>query len=181
MRSEEGTADSAAIARGDLVSAVGGVLLLALMFFTAWYGIDQLPSRSSAGAARATSENAWHALSLVRWVMLLTVVVAISAAIVHATQRSHGAKTRTGIAVTSLAALTALLLVYRVLIAFPTPDQVVDQKLGAMLGLLAALGMVVGGFATARAERSSSRAGAQRVRAGDAVGAAAGRASVSRR
>jgi hypothetical protein len=52
-----------------------------------------------------------------------------------------------------LGTVTAAALVYRVLVALPAPAQVVDQKLGAFLGLLCALGIAYGGLESRRAER----------------------------
>jgi hypothetical protein len=141
------------IGRGELMSALSALVLLALMFLTAWYGVDQLPSRFLAGAGRATSETAWQGLTIVRWVMLLTIVVALGSVIVHLTQRSHGNQTDTGGLIAMLGTVTFALLIYRVLIALPTPYKVVDQKVGAMLGLLCALGIAVGGLESMREER----------------------------
>jgi hypothetical protein len=135
------------------MSGLSALALLVLMFLTAWYGDDQLPSRVHAGAGRATSETAWQGLTIVRWVMLLTVLVALGSVIVHLTQRSHGNQTETGALITALGTVTFALLVYRVLIALPTPYKVVDQKLGAMLGLLCALGIAIGGLESMREER----------------------------
>ena len=41
--------------------------------------------------------------------------------------------------------MTALLLIYRVLIALPAADRITDQKLGAVLGVVCALGIALGG------------------------------------
>jgi hypothetical protein len=39
-----------------------------------------------------------------------------------------------------------VLLIYRVLIVLPGPGTVIDQKLGAILGLVCALGIAWGGY-----------------------------------
>jgi hypothetical protein len=54
-----------------------------------------------------------------------------------------------------IATLTAGLLVFRVLIVLPSPDRVVDQKLGAVLGLLASLGIAYGAYEAVREQRMS--------------------------
>jgi hypothetical protein len=143
---------------GELISAGSALVLLALMFGVKWFGIDRLPGHAS-GVARETSVNAWQAMSIVRWLMLLTIFVAIGSALLHASQRSHGTTTDTGAAVTILGALTALLLIYRVLIDLPSSSQIVDQKVGAVLGILSALGIALGGHTSMRHERFGSRAG----------------------
>src|SRR5205823_5250236 len=127
--------------RGDTIAAFSALLLLAAMFLTDWYGVVALPGRASAQSGISSAVNAWQALSTVRWLMLLTIAVAIGAAALHWSQSAHGAMTDTGMAVMGLGAVTAALLVYRVLIAFPKPAEVVDQKLGALLSLVFAFGI----------------------------------------
>jgi hypothetical protein len=141
---------------GELISAGCAVLLLVLMFATKWYGVNELPGASS-GAGRSTAVDAWHALTLLRWLMLLTIIVALAAPALHLTQRSHGVTTSTGGTVAALGTITALLLIYRVLINLPSSDQVVDQKLGAVLGVLSALGIALGGHGSLRAQRLRAR------------------------
>jgi hypothetical protein len=130
--------------RGELVSAAGALLLLVLMFLFEWYGLDGIPGRSQV----STAENAWHGLTVTRWLMLLTIVVTLGSLIIHATQRDHGAKTDTSGVIAILGTLTALLLTYRVLIDTPSPATIVDQKLGAYLGVLSAIAIALGGYDT---------------------------------
>jgi hypothetical protein len=139
---------------GELLSAVSAVLLAAVMFSLEWYGVAGVPGRSRL----TSSENAWSALTSVRWLMVVTIVVAVGALPLHASQRGHGAKTNTGWAVMLLGAATAVLLVYRVLIVLPPGDQVVDQKLGAILGLLCAVAVAFGGWQTTQGERQLTEA-----------------------
>jgi hypothetical protein len=156
--------------RGAGVSAASAVLLLVLMFGTAWFGVVALPGRSSTRSGIVRTENAWQAMTLVRWVMLLAILVTLGSVVLHLSQRSHGAATETGAVVTSLGSATAVLLAYRVLISLPTPDRVVDQKLGAVLGLVCAVGIAIGGYESLREERRLAENVVQRSRAGVASG-----------
>src|SRR2546423_6139214 len=122
------------VTRGELISAAGAVLLLVTMFALKWYGVDGIPGRSEI----STAETAWQGLTFIRWLMLVTVIAPIGSLILHASQHSHGAQTDTEWTITALGALTSGLLVYRVLIDLPAPAAVVDQKLGAYLGILSA-------------------------------------------
>jgi hypothetical protein len=140
---------------GELLSAVCALCLLIAMFALEWFGVDGVPGRTRS---LAWAENAWHGLTLVRWLMLLSIAVAIGAPLLHVTQRSHGAKTSTSRAVLALGSLTSLLLIYRVLIDLPSANQVVDQKLGAFVGVLCALGVALGGYEAVREERAARRA-----------------------
>ncbi len=144
--------------RGELTSAVCALGLLVLMFATKWYGVAGVPDPSAARPAISTSENAWNGLEIVRWVMLVTIVAALGSVVLHASQRGHGTRTDTSLVLVTLGSITSLLLVYRVLIVLPQASKVIDQKLGAFLGLLCALGIAIGGFEAVSEQRTHVRA-----------------------
>jgi hypothetical protein len=144
------------IRTGELISAACALLLAPMMFALEWYGVVGLPATRRSGIT--TAENAWRILTYTRWVMLVAIVVALGTVFLHITQRSHGAKTNTSIVVAAVGTITALLLVYRVLIALPRPSSVVDVKIGAFLGLLAAIGIALGGIESIREERARRNA-----------------------
>jgi hypothetical protein len=141
-----------------VIAAVASLTLLVLMFATAWFGVSGIPGRSEVVA----TENAWHAMAILRWLMLLTIIVSVGSLFLHASQRTHGAESDTSLAVTVLGTATAVLLAYRVLIDLPSPKSVVDQKLGAYLGLLSAIAIAIGGYdALLAARRAAERRRAQ--------------------
>jgi hypothetical protein len=144
--------------RGELTSAVAGLLLLILMFASKWYGVAGTVDPSAARPAVSTSETAWSGLSDLRWLMLLTILVALGSVALHASQRSHGTRTDTSWVVFGLGSVTAVLLAYRVLIQLPQPDRVLDQKLGAVLGLICALAIAGGGLESVTEQRLRSEA-----------------------
>ena len=153
------------IRRGELISAASALLLLPAMLALEWYGVVALPGPSRRSGIE-TAENAWRGLTYLRWLMLITIAVAVGTVILHASQRSHGTKTDTGIPVAALGTLTAVLLVYRVLIDLPNPSSVVDAKLGAFLGLLFAIGIALGGYESIREQRLRRASIEQRSRSG---------------
>jgi hypothetical protein len=150
--------------RGELISATSALVLLADMFLLKWYGVVGIPGPFAARSAISTAENAWNGLSVVRWLMLLTIAVTIGSVVLHATQRSHGARTDTSGLITALGTITAALLVYRVLIDLPSLNEVVDQKIGAYLGLLAAVCLAFGGYESMREERARARRATTRAK-----------------
>jgi hypothetical protein len=153
----EAPADTrAALTHGELIAAASALLLLVLMFATEWYSVAGIPG-TSAHAQAVTTENAWTALANVRWLMLLTVIAAFGSVAVHVLNASPSAVAVARLAVTALGSATALLLTYRVLIALPAPSDVVDQKLGAVLGVACAYGIAVGGFESIREQRARAR------------------------
>jgi hypothetical protein len=146
------------IYRGELTSAVSALGLLVVMFLTKWYGVAGVPDPSAARPAISTAENAWNGLTIVRWVMLATIVAALGSVVLHASQRSHGTRTDTSLVIVTLGSLTSLLLLYRVLIVLPQSSMVIDQKLGALVGLACAFGIALGGLESIREQRTHSRA-----------------------
>jgi hypothetical protein len=149
---------------GELTSASCAVLLLLILFATKWYGVAGVPDPSAARPAISTAESGWDGLSLVRWVVLATALAALGSVLLHASQRRHGTRTDTSRLITVLGTVTSLLLIYRVLIALPTGGKVIDQKLGAFLGLLAALGIAIGGYESIAEYKRRARTVAQRAR-----------------
>ena len=103
--------------------------------------------------------------------MLPTIVVAIGSVLLHGSPASHGAKTDTGGSWPALGALTAAALIYRVLIELPSASSVVDQKLGAYIGLLRARDRARRLRADARGARPSGPRGAGERRPAGAAGA----------
>jgi hypothetical protein len=156
------TATVTLVRRGELLSATMALLLAIDMFALKWFGVAGVPDPSAARPALSTAENAWDGLTIVRWVMLATVLVTLGSVVLHASQRAHGTKTDTSVAVTVVGVLTAALLTYRVLISLPAPDEVIDQKLGAALGLAFALGIALGGLESIHEERARGNRAAQR-------------------
>jgi hypothetical protein len=158
----------AGLTHGDVIAAASALALLVLMFATRWYAVAGIPG-TSAHAEAVTTENAWSGLADLRWLMLLTVVVAAGGVLIHGRDVSASAVALTRLAVAGLGSLTALLLTYRVLIDLPAPSQVVDQKLGAVLGVISAYGIALGGYEAIRGQRARARAQIQASKAPDAV------------
>jgi hypothetical protein len=130
---------------GELVSAGCALALLILLLTTAWYGVAGVPDPSYARPAVSGTETGWDGLTDVRWVIVATAIVAVGAVALRVSQREHGRQTDASPVVTALGLLCTALLVYRVLIALPSSDKVLDQKLGALLGLACAVGIALGG------------------------------------
>lgn len=149
---------------GELLSAASALVLLVVMFTTEWYGVAGVPDPSYARPAISSAENGWDGLTVIRWVLLATILVAIGSVFLHASQRAHGTKTDTSRLVAALGALSSALLIYRVLIALPGDGSVLDQKLGAFLGLLGGLGIAWGGYESMIEQRARAGAGAARSR-----------------
>jgi hypothetical protein len=142
------------LTRGELISAASAVLVLVLMLAVPWYEVDGIPGRAGSGGRVTTAQTGWDGLTGVRWLVLLTVLVAFAAVSMHAARPSRQAVAGVRLALLLLGSLTAVALIVRVLIDLPSADRVVDQKLGAVLGMLAALGVVLGASDAVREQRA---------------------------
>ena len=158
---------------GELVSAGCALALLILLFATAWYGVAGVPDPTYARPAVSGTESGWDGLTDVRWVIVLTAVVAVGAVALRISQREHGRQTDASRLVTALGLLCTALLIYRVLIVLPSPDKVIDQKLGALLGLACALGIALGGHESIVKLRGQPPTISHRRRRGSAPGSTA--------
>jgi hypothetical protein len=147
----------------EFVSTASAVALFVAMFWTEWFGVNTPPGKAD-GAERATAENAWHGLTVLRWLMLVTIIVAIGGVLLHLTQRMHGASTETNGPLAILGTITALLVSYRVFVDLPQSASVVDQKLGACAGVLCAFGIPLGAYHSLRLSRARERAAQPRPR-----------------
>jgi hypothetical protein len=147
---------------GEVMSAISALLLVGIMFVFAWYGKVGVPEVRRSGMIG--TEDAWNGLTLLRWLLLATILVSLGSVVLHARQRGHGTRTATGAPVALLGTLAALWLGYRVLLDLPSSSTVVDVKLGAFLGLLATIGVALGGFESVREERARRDEVVQRSR-----------------
>lgn len=142
---------------GELIAALSALVLGALMFLAQWYGNAGVPGTFAPRSGSSRPENAWHALTTLRWLMLAAIVTALALLALRLLGRGPRVRANLALMVAALAALTSVLLIYRVLLAPPSPAHVVDQKLGALAGLLAALGIALGGYQASHETRTSAR------------------------
>jgi hypothetical protein len=128
----------ARLSQGQVIAAVGGIALLVAMFLP-WIGVSgpSLPG----GVDTSSSENIWKGSSLDIY-LLITGVVALLPALLALTDSA--AEFSFVSAATLLLGTVAVILV----IAFLTVDfpDGADRKIGAYVGLGAAVVIAVGGF-----------------------------------
>jgi hypothetical protein len=125
---------------GELIVGSGAGLALLVMFLLPWYG-----------GAGAGSVNGWHGLSHIRWLLLVTILVAFAVVYFQATRPAPAIPSALAAVLTPLAAVTALALLYRVIINLPGGGDI-NAKAGGYLGLLGALLMLAGAVGSLRQE-----------------------------
>jgi hypothetical protein len=147
--------DLSRLRTGERVAAVSALLLFIFMFFS-WYGVDVGPI-SNALLDRAgvdTSATAWQAFDVLDLYLLLTILVALTLAFLTASDRSVALPVGASVLTTVMGGLATLFVLYRMLNQ-PGENDVVDVKIGAWLGLLACIGITVGGYLAMRDEGTS--------------------------
>jgi hypothetical protein len=150
---------------GEVTAAVSGLVLLFDLFVLKWYEFTPSASGSNLNDATGvsirtlpgagTAQNGWHSLTGLRWIILLTIVVALGLAFVTLTQSSTALPVSASVLATGTGVFTALLILYRI-INQPGPNDLASVKLGAWLGFLAAVGVGCGGFQAMREEESGA-------------------------
>jgi hypothetical protein len=130
------------LSQGQVIAAIGGIVLLVATFLP-WIGVSgaSLPAGIPGGVDTSSSENIWKGSSLDIY-LLITGVVAILPALLALTDSASEFSFLS--AATLLLGTVAVILV----IAFLTVDfpDGADRKIGAYVGLGAAIVIAVGGF-----------------------------------
>jgi hypothetical protein len=130
------------LSQGQMIVAVGAVALLVAMFLP-WVGTTgpSLPSGISVPGGASTSENIWKGSSLDIY-LLITGVVALLPALMAVTDSAEEFSFVS--AATFLLGVVAVIL----LVAFLTIDfpDGAERKIGAFVGLGAAVVIAIGGF-----------------------------------
>jgi hypothetical protein len=138
--------------RGELVAGGAAVVLLLCVFLLPWYGLNSSFAAIAQRLGVSTSLNGWQSLTTLRWLMLVTILAAVALVYLQGTRRAPALPATLSLIVTLLGGLTALSLVYRVLINVPGASSVVDRKAGAFLGLVSGFAIAYGGYRSLREE-----------------------------
>lgn len=143
------TFDFGRLRRGEQIAGGGGLLLFIALFFFKWYGAS---ISFGGGEVFSASVNGWHGHSVLRWLMLLVILAAVALVVATATQSTPALPISIAPVLTAIALLTTVLLAYRVLLNEPGPNDVIDVRIGAYVGLIASALVTYGGYLTMRIE-----------------------------
>lgn len=138
--------------RGEIAAGAGAVVLLLAMFLLPWYGYKGELAPLAAKLGVKTSADAWNSLSTTRWLMLLTIAAGLALVYLQGTRPSPALPATFSLFVALLGGLTSLVLIYRVLINVPGPNDVVSRDVGGFVGLIASLVIGFAGYRSLRAE-----------------------------
>jgi len=130
--------DASRLRRGEWLAGASAVLLAIFMVGGKWYG----------GAGRTGgSLTGWQALTDLRWLLLVTILAAVGLVFTQATRRAPALPVTMSLVVMLLGIVSVVALIIRVLIDPPPHEQA-----GAYLGLLSAIGIMLGGYFSLRQE-----------------------------
>ena len=145
--------------------AAGAAVLLFVFLFIGWYTVGGTLGAVANQLGVDVSVSGWEAHTLLRWLMLVTIVAAVGVAFLAATRRSlDRLPTSASAILTGLAALTTVLYAFRMLIDQPGPDKLIDLEFGAWVALASLVAITAGGWLSMRAEGTSLHAAADQVR-----------------
>jgi hypothetical protein len=140
--------DPSRIRRGEALAGASASALLALVFVLQWYG------PRAAGARPVASLNGWQAFTVWRWFALVTILGALCLVFFQATRRAPALPVSTSVVLIALALVTTLWLAIRVVLDHPP-----QQRIGAVLGLVSAFGILSGSYLSLRQEGIAARDG----------------------
>jgi hypothetical protein len=130
---------------GEWIAAISGVALLVALFLP-WYG----------GEPGTEDASAWEALAAVDVALALVAAFGVALLVITASQRVPAVS----VAMSAIGTLVGLIGLVLVLVRLANvPDGLDGRELGAWLGLLATIGIVVGGGLAMRDERLSPAGG----------------------
>jgi hypothetical protein len=148
------------LTQGEKIAGGSAILLFIVMFFS-WFGLPDSALTNALGSAGFdTTANAWQAFDFIDIVLLITVVVAIAAAVATAADQRVDFPLST--VVTVLGALSTILVLYRII----DPPSDASRKFGVFLGLIFAAALTYGGWLAMQSEGTSFQDAADRLGGG---------------
>jgi len=136
--------DTSRLTPGDISAGVGGLVLL-ISLWLPWYGV----SVNVAGFSASENASGWEVFSTIDIILFLVAIAAIVLVALKAAGQLP-ADVPVALVLLALGGLAVLLILFR-LIDTPAPGDLPDEidvsrKLGLFLGLIAAAGVVYGGW-----------------------------------
>jgi hypothetical protein len=138
---------------GEVVAAVGGVALFVALFLQ-WYAVN-LPIHAKGYSLRFVgtlpSVSGWQAFSYTDILLALYAALAVAVLVVSVTTNGPAKSIGTAVLASFFGFWAALLLLYRI-VNQPGPNNIVEVRTGAWLGLAAVLVAWAGSWLAMRDE-----------------------------
>ena len=150
--------DFSKIRTGELIAAIGGLILLVAMFAFDWYeisGFGGLVEQFGEAVGVETGIKAWDGQgflgTIANLVILAAAVAAVTLAILAATSRNVALPVAAS-AITAGLGIGAVVMVVLRMIFQPGPNEVVDLRFGIFLALIGAAIVAYGGWQSMQEE-----------------------------
>ena len=141
---------------GEWIAGGAAVILLVAMVFAPWYGLRGMEASFAEKAGDSTTITGWDEFIHLRWLILLTIVLALALALGQAARRAPALAVTLDVPALLLGIATSVWLIYRVLITVPGSGAgapvSLSQKPWAYVGLVSALVLTFGAFRALREE-----------------------------
>lgn len=147
------------LSQGEKIAAGSGVVLFIVMFFS-WFGISGDVGTALGSVGVDANFNAWQSFDFIDLFLLLTILVAVGAAVAKASDTRVDFPLST--IVTVLGGISTLLVLYRIL----DPPGSLDRKFGVFLGLILAAALTYGAWLSMQEEGTSFQDAADRFGGG---------------
>jgi len=150
--------DASKVKGGQLVAAVGGIILLVGLLFLKWYGFGGSVETPFGGAVKfsAADIGAWDGAgflgTIANLVILVAGIAAVGLAILTATARSVALPVAASALTAGLGIASVAMVVLRI---FFRPGSESDLKFGIFVGLVGAVVVAVGGWQSMKEEGTS--------------------------
>jgi hypothetical protein len=142
--------DRSRLRNGEWIVGAGSLVLLASTFLFKWYALSGPLVQTASKLGISTSVNGWHALSNLRWLIVLTGLVGLAMFYVQGSRRAPALPVSLTVIATVLGFLTSIALIYRVVIDKPGGYSDIQLRFGAIAAMLSAIAITTGGYRSLR-------------------------------
>jgi hypothetical protein len=143
---------------GQLIAAVGGIVLLISLLFLNWYGVGGSVQTSFGSISVGADFGAWDGQgfsgTIANLIILAAGIAAVGMAVLTATSRTVALPVAASAMTAGLGIGAVVMVVLRILFQ-PGPNGLVDLKFGIFLALAGALGVAYGGWQSMQEEGTS--------------------------
>jgi hypothetical protein len=150
--------DISKLRRGELIAAVGGIVLLFSMFFLDWYAGGANVSTPFGGSSVETGFGAWDGQgftgTIADLVILAAAIAAVGLAVVTATSRTVALPVAAS-ALTTALGIAAVVMVLLRMVFQPGPNEFIELRFGIWLALISSAVIAYGGWEAMREEGTS--------------------------
>jgi hypothetical protein len=151
--------DVSKLRRGELIAAVGGIVLLIALFFLDWYavGVDvstPFGDIEASGAEIGAWDGQGFTGTIADLVILAAAIAAVGLAVVTATSRTVALPVAAS-ALTAGLGIAAVVMVLLRMLFQPGPNEFVELRFGIWVALASSAVIAYGGWDSMRAEGTS--------------------------